>query len=166
MECWVFPLSLIFLSLAFFSDDVCDFFDVSRWSSFSLVLVFGSRAFFPDVCDSLEVDVVLFLAVPDLSRSGDFLVGIELGFFGFELFEMEVRFLRLALERVVFIVVELVVALLVLLDLLWLLFSMAAFVVELLLILMDLAGLICFWLSVKVFFFASPSCPVASVLLP
>lgn len=101
------------------------------------------------------VDVVLFLRVLDLIRSADFLMETEFGLVGFEVYKVEVRLLSLVLKRVVFVLVELVV------PLNWFFFSMVAFVVELVDILMDLIGLD--WSS---FLLLSSSFSVASILLP
>lgn len=109
------------------------------------MVFFSSIAFFFDNSLSGFVDVVLFLRVLDLIRSADFLMEIELGFVGFELFEVEVRFLSRVMKRAALVVVELVVA----------------FAVEVVDILMDLIGLD--WFS---FFLASSSFSVARILLP
>lgn len=64
----------------FLGGDVWDCLDFSRWGG----------DFFSGGSWGCFVDVVLFLGVLDLSRSGDFLMETELGFVEVELFEVEV----------------------------------------------------------------------------
>lgn len=71
--------------------------------------------------------------------------------------------MSLVLERVVFVVVELLMNLA---SLNWFFFSVVAFVVELLVFLMDLIGLVWFLISKEVFLLDISSLSVASSLLP
>lgn len=71
--------------------------------------------------------------------------------------------MSLVLERVVFVVVELLMNLA---SFNWFFFSVVAFVVELLVFLMDLIGLVWFLISKEVFLLDISSLSVASSLLP